>query len=357
MRIAFAVPVPEEYGFGRYLRLLLHGLAAVDSDNEYLLFAVGDAARGIRVRPPRTREIPLPPKRPTLWWRQRVLVPACREQEVDVMHFHNSTIWLRKPVRTVVTVHHVTFAYAPEEEAVSWIERTYVRHLYRRIARDADRVITDSPAAAADLRTLVGVEAAVVPLAPDPACRPVSAERVAAVRGKYGLARPYVFFAGSLGIRKNLPRMIRAFSRFRRTHDFAIAGGAPKAVGYRGESFEGLPLESVRFLGFVPEEDLPALYAGAAALFYATSYEGFGMPILEAFTCGCPVVTSNRAAAPETAGGAAVLVDPDDEASMADGLARAFDERASLVERGIRRAAEFSWERTARETLAVYRGV
>ncbi len=359
MRIAFAVPMSEEFGFGRYLRLLLEGLARVDSENEYVLFAVGDSARSIRTRPAKTEVVLLPPRRPLLLWRQRVLAPACLDRGIDLLHFHNSTIWLRKPIRTIVTLHHVTYAFPREEQAVSWIERRYVRFLCRRIAADANAVITVSQTSAADLRRFLGIEARVVPFAPDPVFRPASEREVAATREKFDLRRPYFFFAGALGIRKNLPRMIRAFARFNsaRSHEFVIAGSPPSSLSYRAESFRGLPLDDVRFLGFVPGEDLPALYTGASALFYATSYEGFGNPILEAFACRCPVVASDRSAHPETAGGAAVLANPEDEAALAAALARALDERDSLIERGLRRVSDYSVDRTARATLDVYRSV
>ncbi len=179
------------------------------------------------------------------------------------------------------------------------------------------------------------------------------------MRQLHSLDRPYIFFPGSLGIRKNIPGMVRAFRRFNRDgkFEFVIAGGAPDAFGYRSISREDIEGPDVRLLGFVPPEEIPPLYSGAEALFFVTHYEGFGIPIVEAFACGCPVVTSKRAAAPEVAGDAAILADPDEEEDMVRALERVSAERASLIERGSRRARDFSWKRTAKQTLEVYREV
>jgi alpha-1,3-rhamnosyl/mannosyltransferase len=154
--------------------------------------------------------------------------------------------------------------------------------------------------------------------------------------------------------------MIRAFQRFQKEsgerHEFLLCGTQPEAFGYRKVLDADLEGPGIRRLGFVPEQDLPALLTGARALFHATSYEGFGMPVLEAFACGCPVITSSTTACAETAGDAALLVDPSDEPALVQALHRLTGDepfRTHLIERGFRRAAEFSWSRTARRTLEV----
>jgi alpha-1,3-rhamnosyl/mannosyltransferase len=363
MRIAFAVPDREAYGFGAYLRLLLAGLADAGAEHEYLIFTIGDAAAHLRIRPPRCREISLPSAKPRFRWRDRILAPACAAEKADIIHFHNNTIWKSGPVPAVVSLQHYVFAYPPEEAAVSWLERWYVKRLMRRIANDAARVTTISEASAEDIGRLLGLRAPklrVIPLAADPAFAPAPPEAVARARAAHRLEKPYVFFPGALGIRKNVPGMVRAFREFNvaGTHEFVLAGDPPKAFSYRAEDLEALKGPDLRFLGFVPDADLPALYSGAEALFYATSYEGFGLPILEAFACRCPVVTTNRGATAEVAGGAAVLADPEDVALMAEALRRVCGNRAlaeQMRARGATRAAEFSWKRTAAATLELYR--
>ena len=363
MRIAFAIPDREAYGFGAYLRLLLAGLSEAGPEHEYVLFTIGDAAAHLRTRPPNCREVRLPPARPRFRWRDRILAPACAAEKVDVVHFHNNTIWKRGPVPAVVSLQHYVFAYPPEEAAVSWFERWYVKRLCRRIAEGAARVTTISEASARDIERLLGLgppKLRVIPLAGDPAFAPAPVEEVERVKRAYRLGKPYVLFPGSLGIRKNVPNMVRAFRRFNAdgAHEFVLAGEPPRAFSYRAEDLEALKGPDLRFLGFVPDADLAALYGGAWALFFATSYEGFGLPILEAFACGCPVVPTGRGATAEVAGGAALLADPDDVASLSAALARLSGDSAlasDLRVRGATRARDFSWKKTAERTIELYR--
>jgi alpha-1,3-rhamnosyl/mannosyltransferase len=168
--------------------------------------------------------------------------------------------------------------------------------------------------------------------------------------------RPYFLFVGTLEPRKNIVRMIDAWRDVRKRHavDLVIAGRV------RSDFEAPVPEPGLRLLGTVPEEQLPALYSGAAACVYPSLYEGFGLPVLEAFQCGALVITSRDAAISEVAAGAAVQVDadgPDATRQLADAMAAivsAPDNFADLRERALRRAAEFSWERTARKTREVY---
>ena len=151
--------------------------------------------------------------------------------------------------------------------------------------------------------------------------------------------------------RKNLKRVMAAFAEIRN----------PKSeirnlvvVGRAGWGEQVMPAKGVKFLGVAPEEDLPGLYGGAAALVYPSLYEGFGLPILEAMTVGCPVVTSDRGSLKEVAGEAAVLVDPENEESIAMGIEEAVEKRSVWTAKGLAQAAKFSWEKAARETLRVY---
>jgi glycosyltransferase involved in cell wall biosynthesis len=185
---------------------------------------------------------------------------------------------------------------------------------------------------------------------------------VEAVRRRYALQRPYVLAVGTLQSRKNHTGLIRAAARL-------IADGMdvdlviPGAKGWLYDSIfrtvRDLGLEQrVRFLGFVPDADLPALYSGAEVAALVSLYEGFGLPVLEAMACGTPVVTSNVSSLPEVAGGAAVLVDPRDDDAIAAALARCITDstlRRDLAERATSHLQQFSWEHTARETLTVLR--
>ena len=195
----------------------------------------------------------------------------------------------------------------------------------------------------------------------------VSAEFVNAspreVAARHDIEGRYVLAVGTLEPRKNLVRLVRAFAAL----DPAVRGDCSLVLaGLRGWSIEdldevtGASAKTVQMLGFVEDEDLPGLYAEATAFAYPSLAEGFGLPVLEAMAAGCPVLTSDRSSLPEVGGDAAVLVDPTDERAIARGLERLLVDdayRAELRHRGRDRAAHFTWEHTARETLGYLRSV
>ncbi len=179
---------------------------------------------------------------------------------------------------------------------------------------------------------------------------------------KYGLPRPYLLFLGGEKPHKNVRNVLRGFAEARREralpHALVLAGPMPKNRSRVEALIGGLELQSrVIRTGIVPEEDLPGLFAGADAFLYPTLYEGFGLPVVEAMACGVPVLTSSTSALQEIAGGYAYLVDPMDVEAIGRGIADLATDparRAELVELGKRRAADFSWDRAAQQTLKVY---
>jgi glycosyltransferase involved in cell wall biosynthesis len=200
----------------------------------------------------------------------------------------------------------------------------------------------------------------VLPNGVDERFKPQSAEKIEAVRRELGIDnRPYVVYVGSLEPRKNMQRLLSAWRRAQVSipEDVYLV-----AAGARGNSrvFHPVSLSSipprVLFTGYVSEDTLPALYAGALAAVYPSLYEGFGLPPLEAMACGTPVVTSACTSLPEVVGDGALLVDPEDVESIAEGLVRIVSGeslRRSLKEAGLRRAAAFTWENTAQRTLSL----
>jgi glycosyltransferase involved in cell wall biosynthesis len=204
-----------------------------------------------------------------------------------------------------------------------------------------------------------------VQLAADPAFCPLPVPEVEGVLAHYKLESGYLLFVGTLEPRKNLVGLLSAY---RLLVDRGETEVPLVVVGGRGWLYEDIfaqvqELElsdRVRFLHNVPDADLPALYNGAVLLAAPSFYEGFGLPSLEAMACGTPVVVSDRGSLPEVVGEAGVQVNPDDPEAIAAGLSKVLsdpDRRRRLAEAGLARAARFSWERAARETLEVYRRV
>jgi glycosyltransferase involved in cell wall biosynthesis len=192
--------------------------------------------------------------------------------------------------------------------------------------------------------------------------QPAASAAIEMVRQRYTLAGPYLLFVGTLQPRKNLERLLAAFDR--------VAASEPSltlvlvgAIGWQPERLTNAlgalaARDRVKVLGFVDDADLPPLMSGALALAFPSLYEGFGLPALEAMACGTPVLTSTTSSMPEVVGDAGLLVDPLDVNAISAGLTRLVRDdalRAGLRQRGLARAATFTWERAARETLAVLR--
>ncbi|HID89588.1 MAG TPA: glycosyltransferase family 1 protein, partial [Anaerolineae bacterium] len=189
-------------------------------------------------------------------------------------------------------------------------------------------------------------------------------------RRKYGLPERYILYLGSNKPHKNLVRLVEAWALVtkRGTRDtehgsrttLVIAGAWDPRYPESRERAESLGLGNIRWLGPVPESDLPALYTGATVFVFPSLYEGFGLPVLEAMACGAPVICSNVSSLPEVAGDAAVTFTPTDPGAIADALDRVLNDAglcADLRDRGLRRARLFSWDQSARRTLALYREV
>jgi glycosyltransferase involved in cell wall biosynthesis len=245
------------------------------------------------------------------------------------------------------------------------LNRWYLRAALPLYCRRATRIICVSEHTKNDLSDLWGIDLAkihVVYEAADPHFKPLSPEEVTVTRARYGLPERYLLTVGTIEPRKNLNRLLDALAIVRRQREdvkLVIVG----RLGWLYQDFldklEQLEhREAVIRPGFVPDGDLPAIYQGAVGTVYPSLYEGFGLPMLESMACGTPVLSSRAGSLPELGGDAAHYFDPLDIEEMASALESVWhdaDLRQSMRERGLARAAQFSWQRAARETLDVYR--
>ncbi len=374
MRICFDLsPAAHRHaGIGRYAHELLAALTRIDRANTYRVFhnqlAFNERVDAPLDPLPRT-VIPLTAKP----WRMSVLladflrVPMDRWiPGIDVFHGTDHLLPPLRRARTVFTLHDLIFKFFPEYHLP--LNRAFLGLMLPRFLRRADAIIAVSECTKRDairLYHLPPEKITVIYEGVDPALRPVEDKNlIEQARARYAHDQPFVLYLGTIEPRKNLIALIDAVRALRARglpHRLLIAGrkGWLYQATFDHVTRTGMS-EAVVFLDYVPDAELPALFAACDAFVFPSLYEGFGLPPLEAMACGAPVVCSNTSSLPEVVGEAAVLFDPRDVGEIAGAIERVVSDvalRDELRAKGIAQAAKFSWERAARETLAVYERV
>ena len=298
-------------------------------------------------------------------WTHRTLAQEVTQRQPDVLFVPAHVIPFAVPANrlpaSVVTIHDLGYHAFPETH--TWAQRLLIEGGTRWSVRVAQRVIAVSQATANDLAALYHVpEERIRVIYEAPAQTSiVTPDRVDVVRQQYQLERPYALFVGTIQPRKNVARLLQAYEWLYRNTPVAfdlVFAGAPGWLSdslYEQAASMGLA-QHVRFLGYIPDDDLPALLKGALFFSFPSLFEGFGLPVLEAQSYGVPVLTSNNSSLPEVAGDAALLVDPTDVDAIANAMLRLGQDevlRQQLIEAGYANVQRFSWEKAARETLAV----
>ena len=348
-----------------YATNLIEALAEIDNVNQYTIFVTRSEALDrfsnrwpnfhVRATLPHTPLVRIP----------LTLSAELRRNRVDVLHVQFTSPPF-SPCPVVVSIHDLSFEHLPQ--TFKRRSRMQLRLTVRRSARNAAQVIALSEHARTDLINTYHLrpeKVNVIPLAASAAFAPVDDDNeLQRVRQTYGINRDYILSVGSIQPRKNLHRLIEAYSLLRRKW---TEGKLPQLVlvGKNAWLYEEIlrsakDLEvgaSIRLTGYVPESDLPALYSGALCFVYPSYFEGFGLPPLEAMKCGAPVIVGNKTSLPEVVGDAALMIDPFDVNAIAGAIEKIISEadfRTALRAKGIERAAHFNWQETARQTLAVY---
>ncbi len=367
---AHLLSLTESYrgaGISWYMVNLLQNLAQVSPDFGYSAFLSDRAFQAPGLTLHRSR---LPTHRPPvrIFWEQFIQPLALRRAGVDLLHALAFVAPLAAPCPFVVTVYDLSFLRYPE--SFRPFNRWYLSHFTAHSVKRAKAVITISESTRQDVINLLGAppeRVHTVYCGVDPLFRPLPAAEVAAFRAARGLPEQFGLFLGTLEPRKNVDGLIRAYASWRQQQPDAppllIAGGKGWYYHQIFQAVEALNLtESIRFPGYIPQNELPLWYNAATFFVYPSHFEGFGLPVLEAMACGTPVITSTAASLPEVAGrdGAAVLVNPTDTAALAEAMRQVMgdaERRAAMSQQGRARAANFHWAKTAQETVAVYRKV
>lgn len=284
-------------------------------------------------------------------------------RKIDLYH---ETNYAPFPFRgaTVVTVYDLSFYYYPESHPKERV-KFYERYFFPRLGK-VNHFVVISESVKREMVKDLGISSdriTVTPLGLDAQYVPASAEKIPGVLTKYGLSPGrYIISVGTKEPRKNLKRLLAAFSAMpdalRRRFPLIVVGGAGWLLDDWAQLISRWGLRNqVRTLGYVPQEDLPVLYSGAALMAYPSLYEGFGLPPLEAMGCGCPVLTSNVSSLPEVVGDAACMVDPLDVDALSAAMVRILQdpgERDGMRSRGMERAKGFHWDRCAYLTFGAY---
>jgi glycosyltransferase involved in cell wall biosynthesis len=368
MRIAFDGTTlrPRRTGVGYYTEHLLRHLAQEAADDEIVVLSNRPvdttAPLPARVQAARSRW-----RGPSLIWMQASAPRELARLRVDLAHFTNGMMPLLSRTPTVVTIHDMSLSLYPHYHPARRVLLS--RPLVDIAARRAAAVITVSESARRDIVRLYDLppeRVHVIHEAPAPSFRRVRDPReLERVRRQYGLGERVILYVGTIEPRKNLPNLIGAFAARRRagdlTHQLVCVGPYGWLSRGIGKHVERLGVaDAVTFTGYVPFDDLPAIYSLAEMFVFPSVYEGFGLPVAEAMACGAPLITGPTEALVEVAAGAVMQVDALDPQALGDGmvaLARDPERRLHLAALGEQRARLFSWSRAARETLAVYRTV
>jgi glycosyltransferase involved in cell wall biosynthesis len=344
-------------GLGRYCRGLIEALGRVDHENRYEIL-LPERAVPFPERPNlRYRLVRFPLFKRRFWEQVSPLLAGPH----DLLHLPYDSCVAWKRAKLVTTVHDLKpLVMGPDRKTVnlnSLVERLLVRNKWSRI----DHVVTDSECSRRDIQAKLELPpervTVVYPGVDSARFRPPQEHQ----EKREGRERPYVLCVAGADPTKNVETLVEAFARLpfplREHYDLVLVGDFRRRLDLLARVRETGLESRTRFTGVVDDERLIAWYQGATVFVFPSLYEGFGLPVLEAMACGCPVISSDVSSLPEVAGEAALLVNPRDPDRMSGTIARVLQDealRGDLRERGLAQAATFSWDRTAREMVAVY---
>lgn len=374
MKVAIDVRtvLPNRSGVGNYVLHLIQNLRKVDPDSIYFFLSLKKNLSFLG---------PLAPEQNPLqtvfshenhplgdFWEHFILPIRLMKKGIDVFHGPASLIPFRRDhYQVVVTIHDLVAFLFPETIPLKY--GAYMRYLLRQAVKRANKIISVSHHTRQDLIEILKVPSekiVVIHEAPSPIFRPYDRNKVRTLlKERYGIKKKYIYHLGNIEPRKNLIVLLQAFTRVCQElgteYQLVVSGQKGWLIRSLSHFLKNYPMrDQVLFTGYVPTEDLPLLMNGAEIFVFPSLYEGFGLPVLEAMSCGTPVISSNRSSIPEIVGSAGVLVDPTDVKELAHRivyLLRNGEERRRLSLLGKDQAARFSWEEVARKTLNVYRSV
>jgi len=354
----------SQAGIAHYIQCLIRELPALDAENEYIIFHSRKDRRSLAQGPNQ--------RRATCWtpahhpWERLALAAEIAPHRLDLLHSPDFIPPYGHWYHSVITIHDLTFLHYPAFLTAE--SRHYYNGQIKAAVRHAHHVLADSEATRADILTLLDVPAdkvTTVLLAADERYRPTSADATKEIRTRYNLPEDYILFVGTFEPRKNIGGLLHAYQLLNATFPDTpalVIAGQPGWLYHETLALInslGLVDQVFRVENVVPD-DLPALYTGASVFCLPSFYEGFGLTALEAMACGVPVVAAERASLVEVVGPAGLFIDPESPETIADALRRVLTDSAlaaNLRKKGFEQAGRFTWQETARQTLAIYKRV
>lgn len=360
-------------GIGRYSLALLQALSQIDNKNKYTILVQNSLKQTHPVFTLRSKPnfSLIKMNIPSVGPKKQIgfpLILKSKHIHCDLLHSLNSELPIFYNGKSVVTIHDLKYIKYPHFlRDLSKLKSKYLKYVIRKSCQKATRVIADSESTKKDIINLFRIpekKIKVIYLATDFRTFSFANKRSnKEILKQYSIKKPYFLYIGVKRPHKNLEGLIESFVEFKQKYDkwdtkLVIAG--KKYSNYKDYLIKAKQLNidnEIFFLGFVPDENLKALYSEAEIFLLVSFYEGFGMPILEAMECGTSVITSNISSMSEVAGDAALLIDPYNPQEIAEKMNNIVsnkDLRRKLIEKGFKRVKEFSWKKTARRTLGVY---
>lgn len=354
MKIAIDIQTTlgQKTGFGNYTQNLVGTLQKVDKTNQYIL-----------IRPGSEKDLSTPLR---FWWDQVKVPRAAKKVRADILHqpCFSAPLWYQGKV--IVTCHDLIALLFGKD--IPFVSRLFFGQWMPYSYKGADRIIAVSESTKKDLIKLLKIPEEKIKVIPEAAgehFKPVKEKKlIEKVRRKYGLGKNYILHVGTLNPRKNLEFLIDVFAEIvKKNPNLNLV-----ITGKKGWYYEGMfrlvrhfTLEGrVKFTGYVDDSDAPTLYSGALLFAFPSLYEGFGLPPLEAMSCGVPVISSNTSSMPEIIGEAGILINPKDKKGWVRAILNVLGNpglQKEMIKKGLIQAEKFSWEDIARKTISVYERV
>ncbi len=359
---ASRIALTERTGTENYTYNLIEAIKRLDQTNKYTLY-FNKLPQYFEITQPNmsTRYIPMP-----RFWTQVRLLAETMINPPDILFIPAHTLPLirRAKLKTIVTIHDLGSEYLPQHH--QFPQKYYLNSSTKFATRFADQIIAVSESTKKDLIKKLSADPKKITVIHEGIdtnfFKPAPSADVKTVRTKLGLNSPYLLFVGTVQPRKNLEFLIEAFSKVKTSNLDLIIAGKP---GWLYEETYQAPKkyeveDRVKFIGFVPTEELPALYTGAEAFVFPSLYEGFGLPLLEAMACGCPVIAADNSSIPEVVGEAGILVKTNDQKAWQKAIKTLISDpklASEMIKKGYRQAEKFTWDKTAARTIKLFEKV